>query len=323
MQNPLKPEFKYETLTFDQRKGFHDSLSQTTVDDIASAGELFTRLDFDLARNPSQELEKVHLLPAQTERQEVDALATIAHPTLYPIIQDKLRRERAFMSAARLLLAEHHLFPVTGPHRNIHDVAVWSAAWSTGLDQESWQDQNGLIIGRGITTIGAFGMAASEVVQKIGHVFMSFPRTRVLDRLIADNAIFTPDELTRLFDTNNHVMRKEVRNWLGVDIGHRLTKHPNRTLHQAWEGAPPKVRYGDNQKPERIELQRVHTGITDILRLGYALPVVLWDGDDPVVELGELTKVSTVDDIKRVQEWHRSTLAQALSLPDEAVTIRT
>jgi hypothetical protein len=52
------------------------------------------------------------------------------------------------------------------------------------------------------------------------------------------------------------------------------------------------------------------------------LPATIWDDSNrQVLELGELTEVKTVGDIQRVQEWQRQTLATALELPDDTVTI--
>jgi hypothetical protein len=314
----MSREFDYASLEFEDRLNIHNALAETTIKHIDRSGGLFSPMPFDPARSPSQMLESVHLEPAPASFDDTDGvfgirtLATVAGPNLYPAVQDTMRRHRAFMSAARLLLDQHtHIFPVTN-HGNIADVAIWSAGWSESLEPEHWQEQNGLVISRGVTTIQAFDMAASEVVRKIGHAFMSFPRTETIERLGFDDS---------LVDTNNRNMRSEVNRWLGEDLIHRFRKNIlGKSLHIAWSGKTDVVNYGDDHRPKRIVMGKVSRGTIDIVRRGLVLPVAIWDADEPVVELGELTKVETEADVHRVQQWQSGTLARALGLKQEAVT---
>lgn len=319
----FKDDFDYESLDYEQREAIHNALGATTEKHITRAPDLFKPSGFNPAANPSHLLETVHLNPVPTKCERVNTLALAAGPSFYPPIQETFSKQRAFMSAARLILGRgEHIFVVTGPHGNIADVAEFSAGWSEHLDQEDWQEQNGLIISRGVTTIEAFGTAASQVVQEIGHVFMSFPRTNTIEELVIDDDVLSLNQFDSLINTNNKNMRKEARSWLGVDIAHKIGRHViGKSLHQAWEGKTAVVKYGDNHQPEQIELQKVHPGIIDILKYGHVLPVTIWDGDNPVVELGELSTVKTEADIQRIQEWQRKTLADRLGLFDEAVTI--
>jgi hypothetical protein len=299
--------------------GIHDALAETTLKHIMRSEGLFSAMPFDPAASPSQMLEAVHLPPAPASFDDTEGvlgirtLASVAGPNLYPLVQDTLREQRAFMSAARLMLDQHtNIFPVTN-HGNIADVAIWSAGWAEALEAEQWQDQNGLVISRGVTTINAFDMAASEVVQKIGHVFMSFPRTETIARLGFDDS---------LVDTNNRAMRSEVSTWLQEALVHKFRRNAlGKILHIAWSGKTDVVEYGDDQQPERIVMGPVSKGTLDIVKRGFVLPVTIWDGDEPILELGELTKVETAEDIARVQAWQCSTLAKRLSLPREAVSV--
>lgn len=305
--------FDYSTLTIQQRTDIHNALASTTVKHIDMSGELFKPMKFDLARSPSQELETVHLEPALTTKDETATLAHIAAPTFSPYIKEELSKQRAFMSAARILLNNgENIIPVTN-HGFIADVALFSEAWAQQLEDEHWQDQNGLVISRGVTTIQAFDMAASEVVRKIGHVFMSFPRTRTISALGFDD---------KLVDTNNERMRAEASKWLGERLIHRIGKHDiGKSLHIAWSGKTDEAIYGDNHQPERIKMAKITKGTIDLIKKAYILPVVLWDGDEQIMELGELTRVKTIDDTMRVQKWQANTLAARLNLPEQNVTV--
>lgn len=308
-------EFNYETLTYEQRHTIHNALSETTVKHIDASGDLFAPMPFDLAASPSQKLEVVHLEPAKTTKEEVAFLANVANGPFSNFIKENLDKNKAFMSAARLMLNDgKNIFPVTN-HGFIADVALWSEAWAQQLEEDHWQDQNGLVISRGVTTIQAFHMAASEVAQKIGHVFMSFPRTQTITNLGFDES---------LIDTNNDRMRKAAGKWLGERLVHRLRNHDiGKSLHVAWSGKTDSVRWGDNHKPESITMTKVTPGTVSLFRSGLVLPVVLWDGneDEQIFELGELTKVETVDDAWRVQRWQAETLASRLGVSKESVKV--
>lgn len=319
----FEKDFDYTTLTFAERQDIHNALSETTLKHIVSSGGLFEAMPFDPAASPSQVLETVDLAPVPATFEDTDeglkqgvfgihTMATVAGPNLYPLVQETFRKQRALMSAVRLLMHKHtHIFPVTN-HANIADVAIWSAGWAEALDQGHWQDQNGLVISRGVTTIKAFNMAASEVVQKIGHVFMSFPRTETIERLGFDES---------LINTNNRRMRAEVNDWLGKVLVHKVSRNRlGRSLHMAWSGKTDTVSYGDNQKPEAIRMGKVSTGTLDIIKRGLVLPVAIWDGDEPVLEIGELTKVKKMADVHKLQQWQARTLADTLGLDEAAVT---
>lgn len=316
----MSKEFDYNSLTYENRQNVHDALAETTMKHIAQAPGLFTPLGFDPAASPSQMLETVHLRPAPASFEDtkdvfgIRTIATVAAPNLYPLVQETFSRQRAFISAARVILDNHtHIFPVTN-HGNIADVAIWSAGWAEALEGDHWQDQNGLIISRGVTTIEAFDMAASEVVQKIGHVFMSFPRTETIDKLNMDKS---------LVDTNNFQMRAEVARWLREARRHRILNTViGKSLHSAWSGKTDSVSYGDDHRLKSITMGAVSAGTIDIVKNGLVLPVAIWDGENPVLEIGELTKVENRSDVKRVQQWQSDTLASALGLRRDAVTVQ-
>ncbi len=307
-------DFDYEKLSYEDRRSIHDALAETTLKHISASDGLFSSLDFDPAAHPSQILETTHLAPVPVAEGEPASLAATARHDLFHHTRDVLARQAGFTSAARVLLDHHgvNIFPVTN-HGTIEDIAIWSAAWLEHLDQDTWQDQNGLVISRGVTTIGAFGMAASEVVEKGGHVFMSFPRTETIERLGFDAS---------LIDTNNRTMRREVHAWLGEDLLHKVLRHKlGKTLNIAWSGKTDAVQYGDDHKPDRVSMGKVGNGTLDIVKRGLVLPIVMWDGGEPFVEIGELTKVETAKDARKVQEWQRGTLAKALGLSIDAVEV--
>lgn len=306
-------EFDYNTLTLEDRGNIHHALAETTVKHIDASGGFFKPMEFDLAASPSQRLEVVHLEPALTTKDEVALFAKLAAPEFSSFIKDELDKQHAFMGAARLLLSEgYNIYPVTN-HGFISDVALWSEAWAQQLEDEHWQEQNGLVISRGVTTIQAFDMAASEVVQKIGHVFMSFPRTQTITNLGFDE---------KLVDTNNSRMRAETGKWLGERLIHRIRhKDIGKSLHVAWSGKTDQVTYDDSHKPDSVNMSPVTPGTAKLLKRGFVLPVVLWDGDEKVLELGELTEVKNVKDALKVQYWQAETLAKALNVSEDNVTV--
>lgn len=333
--------FDYEQLRYEDRTQIHNALAETTVKHITASEGLFRPMPFDPAASPSQLLETVHLPPVPTTFDEVNGIATVAGPNFYPFICDRLQKQRAFFSAARLLMSKGENITAVTPHGTIADVGYWQAGWVNEIEQEDWQERNGLIISRGVTTIEAFGMAASEVVQKAGHVFLSFPRTKTVTDLAqrfndshSSSAHSRPAiNINRLIDTNNHRMRDEVQHFLGTDIIGLMTKGERarligkrllgKTLHMAWSGKTDRVEMGDNHRPSKIELGKIARGTIDVIKHGLVLPVVLWDSDDPILEIGELTKVRSENDAIKVQQWQRTTLAHKLGLPEDAVTLES
>lgn len=322
-------EFDYGALNYEQREGIHNALAATTVKHISGSEGLFGISEFAPAANPSHMLEVTHLEPVPTTRERVNGMAAVAGATLFPAIQEAMSTQRPFMSSVRMLLGEgKNLAIVTGPHGKIADVAEFEVGFSEYLDEETWQEQSGLIISRGVTTIEAFGTAASQVVQEAGHVFMSFPRTQTIEDLVVASDIMAEEDFENLISTNNSNMRKEARDWLEIDVKHRvdsvrrLGRHSlGKALFTAWEGKTAGVVYGDDHRPEKIAFQRVHPAIVDILKHCIVVPVTIWDDGEQVVELGELTTVKDEADIVRVQDWQRSTLAARLGIPSDAVTV--
>lgn len=310
----MAKEFDYEKLTLDDRLKIHQALADTTLKHVDASGGLFESLGYDEAQYHSQALEVTHLHPVPVDKEEVGFLANAARPNLFRRTREVLAEQAPFVSAARFLLDHQtvNIFPVSN-HSTIEDIAIWSAAWSEQLDEDSWQEQNGMIISRGVTTIGAFSMAASQVVQKAGHVFMSFPRTKTIEDLNIDN---------ELVATNNRTMRKEVHAWLGEDLIHKFRRNRlGKTLNIAWSGKTDKMKYDSNNKPENMSLGKIGTGTLDVIKRGLVLPIVLWEGDEPFVELGELTRVESPADALKVQMWQREVLSKATGLPTDKIEI--
>jgi hypothetical protein len=127
-------------------------------------------------------------------------------------------------------------------------------------------------------------------------------------------------------------MRAELMEWLPAGLANfedAITNpiHPisRKRVFVAWSGSTEDVE-GDRFEPETIAIEPAHHGILVPLKYGSVLPTVTWDrGDDkePIFITGEMTKVKSKTDIARVQEWQRDTLAKALGLPDDKVTIKT
>jgi hypothetical protein len=319
-------DFDYEKLTIDDRDHIHGVLSDTTLKHIGAAGELLDRMPLDIAANPSQRLEVVHLEPAPTSKEKAKELAETAcnlmgSPDFSEFIGDELRKQRAFLGAAKVILNKmgENISPVTN-HAMMADVAIFAEEWGQHLDSEHWQEQNGLIISRGVTTISALGMAASELMQNAGHVFMSFPRTSTIEKLGIDPL---------LIDTNNKRMRKEVDKWLNQTLVHRIGHNIGKSMNVALSGKTDDIVFGADHKPEEITLARAGRATTKLFKKGYILPVVIWDGKgntDHILELGELIEVKkdpdeVFNDIVRAQLWQAETLANRLGLPKDKVRV--
>ncbi|MDB5163570.1 MAG: hypothetical protein JWS12_187 [Candidatus Saccharibacteria bacterium] len=311
----MSKEFDYSTLTYDDREAIHNILAETTVKHIDRFAGLFSPMKFDPAASPSQVLETVHLPPAPSKFEEIHWLADAANPTLAPYTREFFSKQQPFMGTIRHLLENSVNVTNVTTHVNIADVAHYMAGWIEAMEIEDWQERNALGISRGVTTIEAFGMAASEVVQKLGHVFLSFPRTPTTEGMKIDQ---------QLVDTNNSRMRKEVKKWDHTDLAHRLPvipKSKGKTKHLAWEGKTAEIEIGEQGKPERVRLGTVSDGTIDMVRDGIVVPSVIWDGDDPEIIIGDITRVTNREDVNRVQNWQRLALAHVLGLSLDAVTI--
>lgn len=323
------PTFNYESLSFEDRKVIHDDLAATTAKHILAAPGLFEEMPFDPGSNPSQVLETVHLLPdAKSSFEEIDFLGTAANSDIYQFVQETTKPQTWFFNRMRSVMEDgHNIYPVT-PHGNIADIAFWQTGWIKNIGQDDWLDRNSVTISRGVTTIKAFEMPASEVVQKLGHVFLSFPRTPTTEAMSEQfrqkvaSGDHPPVDIDSLVNTNNKRMRSEVKDWLDISLIRSIGgKAVGKAFHSAWSGKTDKVTWDDNQKPETIELGKVSDGTLSIVKHGLVLPVAIWYGEDPILEVGELTKVSSPRDVIEVQRWQAETLAKKLGLPQSAVTL--
>lgn len=322
--------FNYETLTEEDRRIIHDDLTATAIRHITAAPGLFEPMPFNPQVSESQRLEKVHLDPTETSFDEIDTLGRIAGGAFYDFVQAKTGKLTSFFDVMRSEMEDgENIFPVT-PHGNIADIAFWQTGWVKNIGQDDWQERNADAISRGVTAIKALDMAASEVVQKLGHVFLSFPRTptteQLAKRMKKEAAIGNRPvvDIDSLIDTNNVRMVREARAWLDTDTAHEIgRKAVSKTFHLAWSGKTDKVRWGDNHKPESIELGEVSKGTIKLVKNGLVLPIAIWYGEEPVLEVGELTKVSNAEDVIRVQKWQAKTLAEQLNLPESVVTLET
>ncbi len=160
--------FDYSVLTPENRREIHEALAETTVKHISASPEWFSPMPFDTAQSPSQILEKVELDPAPTTFDEIDFLATKAGGDAYLYMKEATAKQTWFFNHIRREMNDgHNTFPVA-PHGNIADIAFEQASWVQTIGQDNWQDRNAAAISRGVTTIKAFDMAASEVAQKLG-----------------------------------------------------------------------------------------------------------------------------------------------------------
>ena len=340
----LERDFDYTSLTYGQRLGVHNALADVTKKHVGLSNGLLELLDFDPATYHSQLLETVHLEPVPATFEDVPgpdgtlsirnlgiiSLATAAGPDLFPHIQATYARQRPLMSVIRRLLFEHHdnITVLSAPHQKLPDIALEASGWAFALrDEPRWQEHNGIGISRGITTLGAFdGTPAPQELQKIGHVYLSFPRTETFKKMAEQYKREAkhskhPLDIDRLIDTNNRRLQAEVAEWSGTKLS--LTGyHPKGVaLHLAEEGKSTPVTYDEDGKIKSIELGSVADGTIRMVEHGLVLPVTVWDGSEPIFEIGELTKVKSQGDMNRVRNWQRETLARCLGLKLEQVSL--
>mgnify|MGYP001562268335 CR=1 FL=1 len=134
-----------------------------------------------------------------------------------------------------------------------------------------------------------------------------------------------PMDLELLIDTNNRNMRKAVKQWMGIDVAGAILRvtgrRESKTFHSAWSGKTDKIVWGDNGKPESITLGRVATGTLDIIKHGLVVPISVWYGEEPMLEMDSPTKVANENDVIRIQKWQAEKLARHLGLAESAVTL--
>lgn len=328
-----------DKLSYEQCETIHEALAATTLKHVKNNGDLFGELGYEPIGNPSQDLRNVHLPAVPTTPADIDGLATLANKRLYPYIRDELLAQGALMGILHKMRngtrEERTHLNIVSTHQTMPDIGLVDVAFSFAekelYETTDWQtiiNTNGLIISRGVATLQAFGLAASEVVQKAGDVFLSFPRTKTIKGLVLPEGI----NLNKLISDNNDEMKKELKNWLPVRVANLGSTIPtsNRSTHDmkkrtfiAWSGATDEVS-GDPFNPDKIQIENANTGIHEHIKHGVVLPLVVWDrGNDkePIFITGEITKVSKSSDIAKIQEWQRRTLAKRLGLSDELVTV--
>lgn len=307
----------------DDREYIHDEMAVTTLKHITASDGLFEPLPYAPHVYPSQQLETVRLQPTPTCRGDIEFLAAMAGPLLFPAIQEALAQQTDIRDhALKLLRQGEHVFPVTN-HAQLADIAIWSGAWSAYLEEAEpthWQDHNGLVIARGVTTIGVHDprtekpAAASELIREGGHVFMSFPRTQTTDSL---------DLPVDIVSENNGHMRWQVHRWLD-QRSEPSSALAGRNLNMAWSGRTDTIDYGGNHQPKHFTLGSVNSRTVSILSRGWVLPIVLWADDErQQAVLGDITRVEPVQVANRVQRWQGDTLASILGIKPDAVAIAT
>lgn len=306
----------YRRLDHEDRQKVHDALAQTTLKHIGAAPNLFRQRSFDLAANPSQHLEVVHLEPNPIPNEDAQGLANIAGGEYFRFLLEQAERDRALIGLQATYQEDTRkpLFSVS-THQSIIDIILLQTAQGLQKEDELWQAGTALTISRGVTTIEAFGMAASEVTTKGGHSFLVFPRSKTILEAGVD-----PD----LIELNNRRARIAILHWIGYNaLGIRTSINPGPKHHfSAWEGATTKVTRDENGKLIGIELGRVADGVLSYMKHGITQPYVLWRGDCPdgfVYVAGEPTTVKSTEDIARVQKWQKDVLAERLGLSDDAV----
>ena len=322
----MSKEFDHETLTYEARLEIHDALAETTLKHINGNRDLFSPLEFNPAAYVSQRLEEVHLPPAPVGENEADGLARIAAPELYPFMVDELdQSEGEVLRSMRLYLENgENVHVVIAPHLQIDDLPEFSVALGRHMGPKHWQKQNGEIISRGVTTIGAFGMAASEVVEKAGHVFLSFPRTDSIEKVkqtLKQKGIDLDIDL--LIETNNRRMRKEIMAWKKKHIIREIgQKALGKSLQLAWEGSTPHITY-ENGDITSITVNGIHRGTYRLIKGDRVLPVVLWsDPENPRLKLGPISRIHDERSVADIHKWQCHTLARELGLPANQVRIQ-
>ena len=328
-----------EQLDYSQQRLIYDALASAATPHVSKNQGLFSKIDFEPVANPSQDLRTVSLKAVPTSPDEADELATIANPRLYPYLRDNLERQGALIGFLKKRRYDSgmqaHTFPIN-IHQTMPDIALYMTAVSVAehrILETPWHEivsTNGLILSRGVSSLGAFGMAASEVVQKGSTTFLSFPRTRTTRKLMESIELPGEIDFDKLVDNNNERMRAELMDWLPAGFANfedAITNpiHPvsRKRVFVAWSGSTDNVE-GDPFNPDAVTIEPAHHGILVPLKYGSVLPTVTWDrGDDkePIFITGEMTRVKSKNDIGRVQEWQRNTLAKALGLPNENVSV--
>lgn len=326
-------------LSYEQQRSIHNALAESTIGHIGKNQGLFEKLEFDSVANPSQDLRNVFLPSVTTSPEEVDDLAKLASPRLYPFLKEEFLVQGALMSILRKKRSENtakgHVFPVN-THQLMPDIALVEVATSIvehELFDTPWHDivnSNGLIISRGVTTLQAFGLAASEVVQKVSSVFLSFPRTETMRKIINETKLPGNISFDDIVDYNNNRMKSELMTWLPAgyaNLTEIMTIHPEarKRTFVAWSGTTDNVIGEDPYNPEQISIEQANYGILEPLKHGVILPMVTWDRGpdrDPILITGEIRNVRNKTDVDEVQEWQRLRLAKALGLDDDKVTIR-
>lgn len=308
--------FDYEALTYDDRLAIHDALAETTAKHITGNEELFSSRPFDPVANPSQILETVHLPAGICQEQDVELLGQFAAPAMTECFREELKKQPGFIGALRYIVNnERRNVAFVSPHGKIIDIAVWAGCLLLEMGFDEMQERNGLIISKGVPTLEVAGIAASEEVQKIGHVFLSFPRTSTIDALDIDSG---------LMEDSNRRMRSELVKWLGSKVKQILPHPEGNIINFAWSGKTDKVRRDENGQAASVELGSVNErGTIDITSRCVVAPVSFWDEDEPKVEIGELTDVKTRADIVRVQQWHKASIARMSGIPLSAITIES
>lgn len=324
-------------LSFEMQGKIHEALAETTTKFLGDDSVL-NALEHDPLNHPSQSLDIVQLSAIPTDPKTAEELITLASPRLFPYLKDQfLERE----NHTRQLHKINNRYTASGNvvHLNIHqtieDIIALMVARSLAtyelVEDISWHGivrNNFTMISRGIATLSAFGYAAPEAVRQGGEVFLSFPRSDTITKLAKE--IVLPEGVTmdKIIDDNNERVRQAIDDFMpGVrDIEATPLPHPvqKRNGYIATSGSTDLVE-GDPERPDHISLLAASPALVKTLGGASVAPTVTWDrGKDkePILITGELTTLKKVSDLQRVQEWHRSTLARALGIPDDAVTIR-
>lgn len=336
MPSLSRESFDYETLDRGVREDIHNAFAASTLRHISAAPEWFSAALYAPEANESQLLETVRLGPVPSSLVEIDDLAKGAGSKFdfYEIIKDEAGKQSWYFDMCRENYLEdgQNLF-VVSPHDNIADIAFEQVVWEhmIGYDDNDWQEENGLAISRGITTVNALGEVATELLRKLGPVFLSFQRTETMKaveekyRKIAEEQGKEPIDFELLMKTNNRTLRGEVKEWMGMTAVGALQRHfgnrKGRTYHQAWTGKTGVVKRDEHGKPVALVFGEVADGVLDLVGHGHVVPNVTLYDEKPLIKYAEPTKVRSKKDVLRVQGWQARVMADHLELPDSAITL--
>ncbi len=315
------------TLSRDQGEQVHNAFSET-VEKHIDAHDILERLHYDPDLYTFQSFDTVQLSAEPISPESLESLAGVANPRLYKAVREGLCTRQAVSVMRKVRKNGRNLIIYTN-HQSVTDMPVVATGMTLDeytIDQDDpnigdkrkWGDyitNNGVIVGRAMTTLQAVGVPAVEVVRQGGEVFLSTPRTRTINTLVSSMPELL---LPTLINNSNGAMRRACKLWL-----EQSTSDNQRRLYVAGGGRTDVIK-GDPAQPERISMGKAHPAVCSITSNATVLPTLSWDRGptkDPIFILGPPTSIENASDIESVEAWQRRTLAGALGISLDSITV--